>query len=238
MHRPPRLEFANALYHVTSRGARREAIFHDESDRACLLALLAGALKTCEAHLFAYCLMGNHYHLVVRTPKANLSALMHRVNGTYSATFNRRHGIRGSLFEARFKALLVDRDAYLLQVCRYVDLNPVRAGLVQSPGEWRWSSYRAHVGRVAVPGWLATTELHGMLLGASAEEPARAAQAQGAYADWVESGRGVRLWKESLRQGRFLGDEAFVARIMRQDRRDAAPIGACRDRRQAPNARG
>jgi REP element-mobilizing transposase RayT len=214
MHRPPRLEFPNALYHVTARGARREAIFRDDGDRACLLAILGAALQVCEATLFAYCLMGNHYHLIVHTRRANLSALMHRVNSTYSPRFNRRHGLCGSLFEARFKALHVDRNAYLLQACRYVDLNPVRAGLVASPEQWDWSSYRAHTGREAVPPWLASSEMHGMLLGLATDSPARTAEAERSYSEWVEAGRGAPLWK-ALRQGRFLGDEAFVARVMR-----------------------
>jgi REP element-mobilizing transposase RayT len=216
MHRPPRLEFPNALYHVTSRGARKEAIFRDDVDRACLLGILASALLACDAQLFAYCLMGNHYHLVVRTCRPNLSAVMHRINSIYSARFNRRHGLCGSLFEARFRAFHVDRDGYLLQVCRYVDLNPVRAGLVESPGRWDWSSYRAHIGREAPPRWLATSEMHGMLLGLAPEHPVLAAEAGRRYADWVEAGRGAQLWKESLRRGRFLGDETFVERVMRQ----------------------
>jgi REP element-mobilizing transposase RayT len=214
MHRPPRLEFPNALYHVTARGARREAIFRDDTDRACLLAILGSALQVCEATLSAYCLMGNHYHLVVHTYRANLSTLMHRINSTYSPRFNRRHGQCGSLFEARFKAFHVDRDAYLLQACRYVDLNPVRAGLVASPEQWNWSSYRAHTGCEPAPPWLATAELHGMLSGFAMDSPARTAEAERSYSEWVGAGRGAPLWK-SLRCGRFLGDESFVQRVMR-----------------------
>ena len=216
MHRPPRIEYPNAHYHVMSRGARRDAIFRDDDDRACLLAILAMALQACDARVFAYCLMGNHYHLVVHTRRANLSSLMHRVNSVYSATFNRRHALCGSVFDGRFKALHVDRDSYLLQACRYVDLNPVRAGLVESPSQWGWSSYRAHTGRHLVPRWLATAEMHAILLGRAPEAPAQTAVAERHYADWVEDGRGAQLWKESLRQGRFLGDEAFVERVLRE----------------------
>jgi REP element-mobilizing transposase RayT len=234
MHRPPRIDFPNALHHVTCRGARRETIFRDDGDRADLLATLAATLKHCEAQLFAYCLMGNHYHLVVRTRKPNLSALMHRINSSYSMRFNRRYGLCGSLFEPRFKSLLVDHESYLLQVCRYVDLNPVRAGLVDSPEQWRWSSYRAHAGRDTAPTWLQTAELHAMLTGLACDGLAKTAQAARRYADWVDAGRGVQLWKESLRRGRFLGDEAFVERVLREaaDLREI-PGG----RRQAPNAR-
>lgn len=216
MPRPPRLEYPNALYHVTSRGMRRGAIFRNDDDRALLLAILTLALQAGDAQVFAYCLMGNHYHFVLWTRDANLSALMHRVNSVYSLQFNRRHGLRGSVFEPRFKALHVDRDSYLLEVCRYVDLNPVRAGLVESPGEWAWSSHRAHTGRKPSPPWLATAELHGVLMGQVPEDSLQIAAAERRYADWVEAGRDVRLWQESLRHGRFLGDEVFVERLTRQ----------------------
>ncbi|MFL6698845.1 MAG: transposase [Vitreoscilla sp.] len=215
MPRPPRLEYANALYHVTSRGARRSAIFQDDNDRATLLAILALALRDCDAQAFAYCLMGNHYHFVLQTRRANLSALMHRVNSAYSLRHNRRHALPGPLFEGRFKALHVDRDVYLLEVCRYVDLNPVRAGLVDSPAQWAWSSYRAHVGSTPSPSWLASRELLGVLTGQVAEDGAQTAASRRNYAEWVEAGREVRLWQQSLRQDRFLGDRAFVERVMR-----------------------
>ena len=127
MPRALRLEYAGALYHVTARGVQQAAIFIDDEDRLSLLGNLAHALRTCEAKAFAFCLMDNHYHFVLQTGQANLSALMHRVNSVYSSAFNRRHGRCGHLFEGRFKALHVDRDAYLLEVCRYVELNPVRA---------------------------------------------------------------------------------------------------------------
>lgn len=216
MPRPPRLEYANALYHVTARGARRSAIFQDDDDRASLLAILGAALRECDAQAFAYCLMGNHYHFVLQTRRANLSALMHRVNSAYSLKHNRRHRLPGPLFEGRFKALHVDRDAYLLEVCRYVDLNPVRAGLVDSPGQWAWSSYRAHVGSTQSPSWLASQELLGVLTGRAAEDTAQTAVSRQLYAEWVEAGREVRLWRQSLRCDRFLGDQAFVERVMRE----------------------
>jgi putative transposase len=213
MPRSPRLEYPDAVYHVTSRGTRQAAIFLNDHDRESFLAILVESLQACGARLFAYCLMGNHYHLVLQTPLANLSELMRRVNGLYSLAFNQRHERRGPTFEGRFKGLHVDRDAYLLAVCRYVDLNPVRAALVESPGQWAWSSYRAHVGIVPAPAWLATMELHGALMGRVPGDAVHIAAACGCYADWVDAGRGGRLWKEALRHGRYLGDEAFVARV-------------------------
>ena len=216
MPRPPRLEYPNALYHVTSRGAEQRPVFLDDSDRSCLLAILTRSLRACDARLFAWCLMGNHYHLVVQTRQANLSALMHRINGVYSLGFNRRHGLRGSLFESRFKALHVDRDNYLLEVCRYVDLNPVRANLVELPAQWRWSSYRSHTGYAPAPPWLATAEVLGVLTGQVPADETQALDAQQRYADWVDEGRGVQLWRKSLRDEVFLGDARFVERVRRE----------------------
>ena len=133
MTRPLRIEFPGALYHVTSRGDRREAIFIDDADRQSLLAVLEQAMDRFDAVVLAYCLMGNHYHFVMHTRRANLSRLMRHFNGVYTQDFNRRHGKVGHLFQGRFKAVLVDRDAYLLEVCRYVELNPVRAAMAQAP---------------------------------------------------------------------------------------------------------
>ena len=214
MPRPPRLEFANAIYHVTSRGVRRSAIFRDDNDRASLLAISALAFNEGNALAFAYCLMGNHYHFVLQTRQANLSALMHRINSVYSAAFNRRHGLHGTVFEPRFKAVHVDRDRYLLEACRYVDLNPVRAGLIESAGDWAWSSHGAHTGRKPSPRWLASEELHGILMEQSSA--LRTATAQQRYAEWVEAGRDIDLWRQSLLGGRFLGDAAFAERVRRK----------------------
>ena len=218
MPRPPRLEYPGALYHVTARGVQQEAIFVDDRDRVSLLAIMARMLRISHAQAYAFCLMGNHYHLILQTDLANLSMLMRRINSLYCLTFNRRHRRRGHVFERRFKALHVDRDAYLLEVCRYVDLNPVRAGLVDSPEQWPWSSYRAHTGAVPPLSWLATAELHGVLMGQTLRNAAQDAAARILYTDWVEAGRGAQLWKESLRQGLYLGDEAFVERIGRRAR--------------------
>ena len=213
MARPPRLEYPGALYHVTARGVRQEAIFQDDRDRQELLKLLSSTLGTADAKAFAYCLMGNHYHFVIQTRRANLSALMHRINFIYSQSFNQRHDRRGHVLEGRFKAIHVDRDSYLLEVCRYVDLNPVRTGLVAAPAQWKWSSFRAHTGSVPSPPWLATAELHGALSGSSAETDSEVEAANRRYADWVNAGLDARLWKDSLRHGLYLGDDAFVERM-------------------------
>jgi REP element-mobilizing transposase RayT len=208
MARPLRLEFPGALYHVTTRGDRREPIFEDDSDRHAFLTVLAQALERFEATAFAYCLMGNHYHVVLQTQRPNLSRLMRHVNGLYTQRYNRRHRKVGHLFQGRFKAILADRDPYLLEVCRYVDLNPVRAGLVKRPEQWTWSSYRAHTARTPAPPWLQSAELHRRL---SPRAPRREGPLR--YAEFVAQGRDVKLWEDALSGQIFLGDERFVKRM-------------------------
>ena len=130
MSRPLRIKFPGAVYHVTLRGDRREPIYRDDEDRTTHLEVIAQAMDRFDAQVLAYCQMGNHYHLVLHTRQANLSRLMRHVNGVYTQAFNQRHALVGHLFQGRFKAILVDRDAYLLALCRYVERNPVAAGLV------------------------------------------------------------------------------------------------------------
>ena len=164
-----------------------------------------------DAEMLAYCLMGNHYHFVLRTRQPNLSRLMRHINGEYTRTFNKRHGVTGHVFQGRFHAIIVDRDAYLLDACRYVELNPVRAGLVTCVDDWPWCSYHAHVGAERSPKWLATTALHGHLLGHDVASPDDLLRAARLYAATVAAGRGVDLWPHHLRREIFLGDEDFAA---------------------------
>jgi len=214
MSRPLRIEFPRALYHVTSRGDRREDIFLDDTDRARFLAVVAQGLARFDAQLLAYCLMSNHYHFVLHTRQGNLSALMRHINGVYTQAFNRRHGKVGHLLQGRFKAILVDREAYLLEVCRYVELNPVRAAMVAGPADWPWSSYRANVGEAACAPWLGTAELWGCLLGEDAVSELDQARAQRMYAELVAAGQGVALWEEGLNRQIYLGDDQFVGRML------------------------
>ena len=213
MARPLRIEFAQAVYHVTSRGDRREPIFQDDKDRLLFVDLLGHALERFDACALAYCLMDNHYHLVLCTRQPNLSALMRHVNGVFTQRVNRRHGNVGHVFQGRYKAILVDRDAYLLEVCRYVDLNPVRAGMVASPQEWTWSSYRALAGMRQAPTWLDAATLHGALLGRTPTNPVEQERAARLYADLVAAARDLPLWARALRQQVYLGDDAFVERM-------------------------
>jgi putative transposase len=208
MSRPLRLEFEGALYHVTSRGDRREPIFEDDIDRQTLLEVVAQGVARFDAVVYAYCLMGNHYHFVLQTRQPNLSRLMRHINGVYTQAYNRRHRKVGHLFQGRFKAVVVDGDAYFLEVCRYVDLNPVRAGMARRPRDWSWSSYRAHTGEVELPVWLDSTTLHRQL---APRAPRREGPAR--YAQFVAQGRDVKLWEEALTGQIYLGGEDFVQRM-------------------------
>lgn len=146
MARPMRIEFPGALYHVTSRGNHRQDIFIDDEDRERLLGIFAHAARRHNWLCHAYCLMDNHYHLVIETPDGNLSRGMRQVGGVYTQAYNRRHGKSGHLFQGRFKAILVEKESHLLELIRYVVLNPVRSSAVKAPEEWPWSSYRGTCG--------------------------------------------------------------------------------------------
>jgi REP element-mobilizing transposase RayT len=154
MTRPLRLQVPGGIYHVTARGNDRRPIFEDDDDRARFITGLASVVLRYHVRCHAYCLMGNHYHLLLETPEANLSVAMRQLNGVYSQQFNRRHTRCGHLLQGRFGAQLVAGDSYLWEVCRYIVLNPVRAGLVAHPRQWRWSSFGATAGETTVPGFL------------------------------------------------------------------------------------
>lgn len=168
MPRPLRPQIPDGLYHVTTRGNRRQLIVLEDRDCEVFLFLLATVVEQLGWKVHAYCLMTNHYHLLVETPNADLSVGMQLLNGQYAQAFNRRHGYEGHLFERRFAAEVVESDWHLLEVVRYIVLNPVRAGLCSHPAEWLWSSYRATVNRARRPKFL-SLELLGMF-GSSREQ--------------------------------------------------------------------
>jgi putative transposase len=159
MPRPPRIQVPGGLYHLTSRGVRRERIFHDAFDWASMLELLADVVERFGWRCHTYCLMSNHYHLVIETPEPNLSRGMQRLNCIYAKRFNARYGFSGHAFEARFHSDAVESDAHLLGTLRYVVLNPVRAGIVGHPADWPWSSYRCFAGLAPRPSFLVTDHL-------------------------------------------------------------------------------
>src|SRR5262245_34754461 len=153
MSRPLRILAAGALYHVVARGNDRMAIYHDDVDRWRFLANLETVADQYRVECHAYCLMSNHYHLVLRTLEANLSSAIQYLNGVYAQWWNRRHGRVGHVLQGRFKAQLVQREGYFLEACRYVVLNPVRAGLVNDVEDWPWSSYHYTAGFAPRPRW-------------------------------------------------------------------------------------
>ena len=206
MSRPLRIEFPGALYHVTDRGDRREAIVDDDQDREMFLYVLGNVISRFNWVCYAWCLMDNHYHLLIQTPDGNLSKGMRQLNGVYTQANNRRHGRAGHLFQGRFKAILVDSDAYLLELSRYVVLNPVRAGMVRKPERWAWSSYRSNMGLEPAAPWLAVDGLLGQFA-------KRRSVARKRYAQFVAEGVGASSPWSNLKGQIYLGDEEFVLRM-------------------------
>jgi putative transposase len=152
--RPLRIVFAGASYHLITRGNARQSIYADDLDRGCHLQLLARTVDRYGWRCHAYCLLGNHYHLVVETPRPNLPVAMRQLNGLYARHFNDRYDRCGHVFQSRYRSILIENDEHLLNVCRYVVLNPVRAGISVSPADYRWSSYRATAGLANPPDFL------------------------------------------------------------------------------------
>lgn len=216
MARPLRIEFPGALYHVTTRGNARQDIFLDDEDRQRFLGVLTHVVARFHLLLHAYCLMDNHFHLVVETPDANLSKAMRQLNGVYTQAFNRRHGRVGHLLQGRFKAILVDRDSYLLELCRYVVLNPVRAKTTRKPDSYHWSSYRATAGLIPAPAFLAEDWV-------LSQFGRQRAAAQRKYQAFVAEGIGHGSPWEQVQGQVLLGSERFIERLT-AELRDKRPF--------------
>jgi REP-associated tyrosine transposase len=153
------LDFSDGVHHVVSRGVAQLPIYRDDHDRIAFLGGLARTATDCGWRCLAYCLMDNHYHVLLRTPRPTLRVGMQRLNGRYAQGFNARHRRRGHVFESRYTSVAVQRDGHLCELIRYISLNPVRAGACADPGEWFWSSYRALVGEAPPPDFLACEEV-------------------------------------------------------------------------------
>ena len=217
MARPIRVEYANAVYHVTARGNERKAIYRDHADRRRFLETLDEALQRFGLLIHGYCLMPNHYHLLLQTPRANLSASAGWLQTTYSVRFNRRHRRSGHLFQGRFKAHLVEEDAYARGLIKYIHLNPVRPRNKRKPipselkGELRscrWSSHRAYAGLDKTPEpWLCLDWLSYF------GRTRRAAQAE--YRRQIDQlfGQVIASPWEDLRQGLILGGDALWQKV-------------------------
>lgn len=259
MSRPLRIEYSGACYHVTARGNFGQALFTDIEDAQKFLDLLAMEITQHRWLCHGYCLVGNHYHLVIETPEPNLGRGMGRLNMRYSQWFGRRHQHSGHLFQGRYKAILFEKDRHLAEICRHVVNNPVHLQMVNSVDLWRWSSYRALAGHIPAPAWLTAKTV---LASFSADRT----QAQSAWRTYVKDkdiARTPSPWG-NLRAGHYLGSEAFLeelkSRIAGQsldqvasaladparptaDRIQGAvanaasvPLEAVLDRRQAPDA--
>ncbi len=227
MARPLRIELAGGLYHVTSRGDRHEDIYLDDGDRFLWLDLLGQICQRFNWVCHAWCQMTNHYHLLVETAEGNLSAGMRHLNGVYTQAINRKHRRVGHVFQGRYKAILVDKESHLLELSRYVVLNPVRAGIVSDAEDWPWSSYRNMIGSADTPAWLQTAWLLGQF-DASRDAAIRS------YVDFVRAGAGLPSIWAGLRSQVFLGDEAFVRQALAQSNLlDVAEIPRIQRRVQA-----
>jgi len=203
MARPLRIEYPGAVYHVTSRGNAKQRIFRDDRDRRIFLGILDDAVQRFHFICHAYCLMDNHYHLVIETPEGNLSKGMRQLNGVYTQRCNFLHHRTGHVFQGRYKAIIVDRDSYLLELVRYVALNPVRAGIVKDPEDWMWSSYRPTAGLTDAPSFLSTDWV-------LAQFSAARKRAQKLYARFIRKGvTRESPWKD-LKGQIFLGDRTFI----------------------------
>jgi REP element-mobilizing transposase RayT len=154
MARPLRIEYPGAYYHVTSRGNEQKDVFKSQRDREKFLTYLESAVIRYGAAIHAWCLMSNHYHLLMETPSGNLSQIMRHINGAYTTYFNIKRKRAGHLFQGRYKAILVEADEYATELSRYIHLNPVRVGMVAKPEDYQWSSYRYYVGQGKAPEWM------------------------------------------------------------------------------------
>ncbi|VAW70964.1 FIG00759408: hypothetical protein [hydrothermal vent metagenome] len=206
MARPLRIEYPGALYYVTSRGDRQAAIYADDEDRQSFLSVLQKVVARYNWVCHAYCQMTDHYHLLIETPDGNLSRGMRHLNGVFTQLSNRRHQRRGALFQGRYKAILLDADAYLLELSRYIVLNPVRTGAVNGPADWCWSSFLAMSGMQPVPAFLTPDRVLSLFAG----NPQAALKK---YQAFVAQGLDAKSPWAGLRKQIYLGDEAFVKHV-------------------------
>ena len=204
MARPLRIEYVGAVYHITSRGNAQQDIFDDDEDRDGFFTYL---LQSCERYgwlCHAYCLMSNHYHLLIETREPTLSKGMRNLNGVYTQFYNRRHNRVGHLYQGRYKAILIEKDAHLLELARYIVLNPVRAQMVRSAKDWPWSSYRATAGLVESPNYLTTDWV---LAGFGTKK----SEAQMSYRKFVAKGKNQPSPWQHLKNQIYLGSDEFVS---------------------------
>jgi len=208
MARPLRIEYSGAFYHITSRGNERKAVFKGNRDRERFVSYLESATERYGAVVHVFCLMDNHYHLFLETPRGNLSQIMHHINGAYTTYFNVKRDRSGHLFQGRYKAILVDADEYAVELSRYIHLNPVRAGIVPNPEEYKWSSCQYYTGKLTPPEWLKGN----LILGYFGNKRKSACKR---YRDFVYSviDEEYKSPLTELAQSIFLGGDDFISEI-------------------------
>jgi putative transposase len=206
MARPIRIEFAGATYHITTRGMEDAPVFLDDVDRAQFLAVLGEVVARFGWICHAYCLLHNHYHLLIETPEGNLARGMRQLNGVYTQRFNRRHNSGGNLFQGRYKAVVLERERYLLDMCRDVVVNPLRVKTVKNLLRYPWSSYRATAGMVVAPPWLHTSWVLSQF-GRSSKV------AQRKYAEFVAAGEKLPSPLHQVKAQVLLGNTAFSKKM-------------------------
>jgi putative transposase len=204
MARPIRIEYPGAVYHVICRGNNRQGIYRDDEDRRRYLEKLSYYCQGKKVDLLAYCLMSNHVHLLLETPQGNLSKMMQAFQTSYTVYFNKRHGRTGHVFEQRYKAMLVEKDNYLLQVSRYIHLNAMSAKLAERAQDYRWCSYGSYLKGKGIPG-LKTETVLGQLNGSKTRQLQQ-------YREYVEGGQEERLKNPApeVRQQIYVGGEEFI----------------------------
>ncbi len=208
MARPLRIAYPGAFYHITARGNERKNIFLNDRDREKFLSYLRSATERYEAAIHAYCLMGNHYHLLLETPAGNLTEIMRHINGAYTTYFNIKRDRSGHLLQGRYRAILVDVDEYAEELSRYIHLNPVRAGLAARPEEYLWSSYQDYTGQRKNQEWLHQE----VVLGFFGKKEAAARQN---YRKFVEAaiGQEIKTPLRNIMHSTFLGGQDFITWI-------------------------
>lgn len=225
MGRALRIEYPGAHYHVTSRGNERKEVFRSQKDREQFLSYLESAVNRYGAVIHAYCLMTNHYHLLIETPDGNLAKIMQHINGAYTNYFNMKRKRSGHLFQGRYKAIVIEADEYAAQLSRYIHLNPVRVGMVSRPEDYRWSSYPDYIGMRKQPQWLTTTFILGYF--------GTGGEGYGAYRKFVEEllGREYESPLGEVVASTILGGESFVCELAEHH------VGGKRQDRDLPAAR-
>jgi putative transposase len=209
MARPLRIEYQGAHYHVTSRGNERKAIYRGDTDREKFLELIRRAVDQFDLRLHAYVLMDNHYHLLIETRRVGLNRALRYLNGVYTQAFNRRHNRVGHLFQGRYKAILVEKESYLLELSRYIHLNPWRVKQSSDPVKYPWSSLGSYVGARAVPSWLTVKDVLRHF----------GSKGKRGYREFIQEGikGGIRTPWDDVRGQAVMGSQDFIEKILSRD---------------------